>query len=420
MNVILRTICHTAVAFLCITPLELFAANHVTSSLNAAFREAASKELSIAEFLQLPPAERIGYWKNHEEIGVITPLHDALVVVGTDTVPYLISLARGNSKHWRIEAVKLLCDMDRYVSSMDTPLAEAGGRVVVSPIHEEGYVNPFILVDGRRIGADGHAVVKWAAEQTKDRDLRIYAREYAGLLQKDLEQLPLAQQVSLWQDSSRKSTGGHNTNAVEPYYTFHELSKLFTSEGKSVLPLLSDLLKQEKDEWVRESIISELENIDQYGVRLRATEEGRKAIEAVRAVLAKSNVKPGRHTREDREARWNEFSAVVLKDRWEINGNSLAYIIGLAFEAFYDEKTIQREPGDTRGPLAKPIIIDFIKFLTSVDPTFPRWEYSYSGFFQNVQVVHPKFKAKMARYHEQWKKFQQVRSGSFLRSPSQK
>src|SRR5207248_834460 len=178
MNLPLRTLWHTAVvASICITPIELFAATHVRSLFTTASPEAAAsggylesqnrnigKELPLAEFLQLPPSERISYWKEHEEIGVIRPLHDALVVSGKDTVPFLISLARGNSKHWRIEAVKLLCDMDRYVSSMDTPLAEAGGTVAVSPLHEEGYVNPFIRVDGRRIGADGYAVVKWAAE----------------------------------------------------------------------------------------------------------------------------------------------------------------------------------------------------------------------------------------------------------------
>jgi hypothetical protein len=88
------------------------------------------------------------------------------------------------------------------------------------------------------------------------------------------------------------------------------------------------------------------------------------------------------------------------------DSNSELYVIALAFEHFYNEPLVVRKQiGEIRQEYACPKLRKFVTYLTGIDPNFPSWEYSYSGFYAVTQVVHPAFKKKMARYYEEWKKF---------------
>jgi hypothetical protein len=51
-----------------------------------------------------------------------------------------------------------------------------------------------------------------------------------------------------------------------------------------------------------------------------------------------------------------------------------------------------------------PELRRFLAFLTQVDPLFPSWEFVFVGGLQD-QMLHPRYKAKLARYYEQWKRF---------------
>lgn len=58
-----------------------------------------------------------------------------------------------------------------------------------------------------------------------------------------------------------------------------------------------------------------------------------------------------------------------------------------------------------------PEVKRFIAYLTEIDPSFPGWEFTYVGDTRDA-MLHPKFRAKMARYYEHWKQFKAAQKPS--------
>jgi len=56
----------------------------------------------------------------------------------------------------------------------------------------------------------------------------------------------------------------------------------------------------------------------------------------------------------------------------------------------------------------------FISYLTRIDPTFPSWEFPSAG--SEDDMLHPKFREKLARYHEAFVKWEQS-TGTFVNKP---
>jgi len=74
-------------------------------------------------------------------------------------------------------------------------------------------------------------------------------------------------------------------------------------------------------------------------------------------------------------------------------------LIGRAFDEYFGEHT---------GGIAIPLRRPFIAYLTEIDPTFPSWEFpSTTG---DSDVLHPRFKEKIARYHVVFVAFMQDRT----------
>jgi hypothetical protein len=46
----------------------------------------------------------------------------------------------------------------------------------------------------------------------------------------------------------------------------------------------------------------------------------------------------------------------------------------------------------------------FVAYLTKTDPYFPSWEFACPGTLEDY-AMHPRFRAKLARYYEQWRCF---------------
>jgi hypothetical protein len=165
----------------------------------------------LRSYLALPPGQRIKLWRRPQGIAsrglAQHGMNDALIACGMDTVPYLADLVRGGGVIDRIHALELLCDMDRFVPVPELPLPEVGGTIYVKALRLDGRLNPFMGVDGRRIGNVGFAVVQWAAEQTRDKDLRFHARKSSGLLDEDLRRLSLDEQMRQWRGAMAKARG---------------------------------------------------------------------------------------------------------------------------------------------------------------------------------------------------------------------
>jgi hypothetical protein len=365
----------------------------------------------LRSYLALPPGERIKLWRKPKGIAgqrlAQTGMNDSLVARGLDTVPCLAEFVRSGHLIDQIRALTLLCDMDRFVPLADLVLPEVGDTVYVKALRLGGRLNQFMKVDGRRIGKEGFEVVQWAAEQTRDKELRFHARECSGLLDEDLSRLSLGEQVSKWSGAIAKAKGPIGmVGETDTYSLAHHLSRILVERAPESLPLLTHLLESDPNGYVREETLGLLDLIDSCRMRLRATEGGLKAVETIHTALERGGLKPVYEKRPEwRKVRWEEIRAEVFDDQVRLDNSSDWSLIALAFEKFYGVKATKRSYTVTELIEAVPEFRQFVTYLTKVDPSFPGWEYTYIGLLRRDQVLHPRFKEKIARYYEQWKRF---------------
>jgi hypothetical protein len=389
-------------------------------------QEGEETKKCIAEFISLPPEERVriwrnaGTWKNRNTIASRSQqgMEDALIALGLDAVPYLAKVVRAKREnlYYRYRAMVILCKMDRFVPQDQFPMPMEP-FVYVPPPNQGGQLNPFMIVDGRRIGKDGYEVIRWAAEQTEDKEVRFHARELSGLLEQDLRQLPLDEQIRRWEEAVVKSKGLVGAKYNPDQYTLYQLmGDILVEKMPESLPPLIHMLETNSNGYVQEGIIGILWTADAHKMRLRATEMGRQAIEVMRKALERGNLKPVYAKREERERLWKEMSATVLNDEVTVDPMSQWTLYARAFAAFFGDRTaLKARPGFKYGE-AVPEMRQFVTYLTEVDPYFPSWEYFSFGGGAPEEVLHPRFKVKMARYYEPWKRFQaKQRSSSQMR-----
>jgi hypothetical protein len=366
-------------------------------------RRKGEEERWVAEFLKLPPEERVRLWLKTTDSDF--DVHDALIIQGQDTVQLLANLVYKRTDA-RKRALKLLCEIDRFVANEDMLLPEAGNEIYVKPLRKRGRLNRFMMVDGRRIGKVGFDAVLWAAEQTEDDDLRFHARYSSGLLAQDLRKLSLDEQLREWRKAVIDSKGSLGLFGNFKAHTLMiELDKLLVEQAPESIPPLIEMLERDQSPYVREEAIDVLASVDSYRMRLRATELGRRAIEAIRLALERGELKPFLTKRESREEEWKHLSAELFDDAIAFHNFSNWAAVALAFEKFYGERTVHRYYTVQEIIAPKQEMQQFVTYLTKVDPYFPSWEYTYYKFLSQDEVLHPRFKAKMARYHEYWKRF---------------
>lgn len=347
------------------------------------------------EYLKLPSHERVALWRKDPSYY----REGALIVQGTDAVPSLVEIVRDPKERLetRYRAMLILCRMDRFVPLSESPVPVY--HTVGSKEVGFGRINPYFRVDGRRIGKEGYEALQWAAEQTKDKELRFHARDLLGWLEQELRDLSLDSQVRRWQRAITRGRGGAGFGLGDPDEgtTADNLRALLVEKAPESLPALVNLLEESRNPYVREGVISILESIDTDRVRLRTLEVGRRAIEATRRAFEKGNLKPAFTSRESRQREWARLSAQFFKDNW------LSFKpIPSAFEAFYGEKLVfDRVPPGVEDPRKRA---QFIAFLTEVDPYFVCWEFCAPPDPSDA-VFHPRFRVKMDRYYEQWKRF---------------
>ena len=118
-------------------------------------KEIEQEQKFTLDFLSLPPREQVKLWEKSKDVtgrGLIPGYIDnALIARGLDATPYLAEVVRKGGSYRRAYALKILCDMDRFVSTEDTNLPEFKGRIYVKSLNISGRLNPFMVVDGRRL-----------------------------------------------------------------------------------------------------------------------------------------------------------------------------------------------------------------------------------------------------------------------------
>jgi hypothetical protein len=140
-------------------------------------------------------------------------------------------------------------------------------------------------------------------------------------------------------------------------------------------------------------------------MRLRSTELGLKAVEAIHTALERGGLKPVFVKREWRERHWLDIRSEIFDDQVALYHGSNWSVMALAFETFYGVAATRRSYTVSELIEAVPEFRQFVTYLTKVDPTFPGWEYIDTGLLSANEVMHPRFREKVARYYEQWKLF---------------
>ncbi|MHB8484621.1 MAG: hypothetical protein ACYDCM_02655 [Candidatus Acidiferrales bacterium] len=373
------------------------------------------QEEFMKAYLKLPPEQRVKVWSGASSFGhyirakvdwrLQEQIRAALIVEGLDTVPYLAEVVRSGDPSHRVRALEILCDMDRYVSISKLLLPQVGPSIYVRVSKLGGRINKFQPVDGRRIGRSGYAAVEWAAAQQGDQALRFDARMITGLLKHDLEELPLQEQENRWRLAITKG-GGLVAKNPDEANTRSVLDGILIARLPDSLPYFTELLRKDTDSSVIEVAIEDLDRADTCRMRLRATNVGRKAIDAIHSAIDRVDLKPLYKTQHEREDYWNQLSAQFLHDEFRLDPSSRWSLYILAFDSFYREKIMKNlNPYVGRGS-APPETRRFIGFLTRLDANFPSWQYDYCGSPADDEVMHPLFKAKIARYYEMWKQFE--------------
>src|SRR5258708_22312696 len=132
--------------------------------------------------------------------------------------------------------------------------------------------------------------------------------------------------------------------------------------------------------------------------RLRGSEQGRGVIRIVQKVVATQKFRPERDP-----TYWSSLEDHLFRDKyWELAGSGpgeWARVLGLTFDKYHGAHVMVARPG------LVPIfdrIIEFVSYLTGVDPAFPGWEFPAAA--SSDDMLHPRFRAKVARYYEVWLK----------------
>ncbi len=366
-------------------------------------REKAEQDAFIARFVNEPPQERVRLWcRGLHDYSLREQMTQLMITRGTDTAPYLAEIVRSGKACDRFYALHLLCQMDRFVPANQFLIPDGEGHFQPKA---EGRGNRFIVVDGRRIGPEAYAVVKWATEQTKDKDLRFHAREYTGLLDQDLRKLPLSEVLRQWREAVANSKADYGLSSDDGVLHAH-LGDILVENAPETLPSLIKLMENDPSGYVRLATINLIWWIDTYRLRLRGIEVGRRAIEAVMRALERGGLKPVYRDRESREELWTTISAQVLHDADTMEWRVYAFMVeklhgaqttipGSGYNAALNSVGIPKATEEWRR---------FRSYLTEVDPFYPSWEYTYVGDNYD-EVLHPRVREKMARYHEHWKRF---------------
>jgi hypothetical protein len=405
--------------FVCESQNEISIVNYSQSDTQARTEKLSSERAkkdqdalnSLSAFRALPPQQRVEIWKrsnnykyrNDLSYRVSREIQDLSVIEGTDTVPYLAQILR--DKHepyfYRFWAMTILGQMDRYVPEQNFPKG-VSYTISVETLNLHGTINWYQPIDGRRIGSDGLTALQWAANNADDSWLKFFARKDLGLLKKELSALPLEEQIRRYRASITKwvlIAGGPTDQLATT------LQDLIVEEAPDSIPPILETLKRDNNKTVQKRFAGLLVLIDAYRVRLRKSQLGRSAIEAVHQAYVRRKIKPDCAACQKSAKTWTRLAAQFYDDRVSISASYAHYL-----NAIYGEKTVNiNYVGTIRQEAPVLEITPFMTYLTDKDPYFPSWEF-VDPESENSQPFHPGFQEKMARIEEAWREFQSTRS----------
>lgn len=175
------------------------------------------------------------------------------------------------------------------------------------------------------------------------------------------------------------------------------LERVLEAKGVSGAVAVGELLRQETKPWARQLEEQLIVSIDAESVRLRGSPEGRQVIQWVGEALESQEFFYER-TQGMRHQEWSRLQARFFQDEnFDIGGGWR--LLALAFKDFYGDSLSLRNQEELKR---------FITYLSETDPAFPSWEYPSSIGFDH-EMLHPRYREKVRRYHDAWLQFQSLK-----------
>jgi hypothetical protein len=383
-------------------------------------QESAKQDQWLRNFAAMPFEQRFAIWRDayaHPKLGLQAArlrhlIRSELTIDGVDVVPYLSQAVRDRNKIVRIEAVGVLTDMDRFVpkEKFIVPFRPD----IFSPAGGAGSLNPYMTVDGRRIGRIGLEAVNWAITQSRDKRMSLYAALWSGRFLGELRQQSLETLMAGWRSSTIKARGRIGFSRAETeILSLRAYNAALLERGREIVPVVAAML-DDPDPWVRGETKFLLLDIDREVIRLRTLPDGKQTIDRLHGALLKGGMKPLPPDPKQREQEWIDCADQLLEDRWRTDAGSSLGMLAFALNNLYSDNTTQRPPPQVLTVYqAVPKMRDFLTYLTMTDPNFPSWGFvdSYIGGGDR-EMFHPNYAEKIKRYHDAWISFVSSSAGS--------
>jgi len=302
-------------------------------------------------------------------------------------------------------AVFLLCLRARFVPQSEFLIKQVNG-FSWSPYARPGRYSPF-PPNLARLGREASQAIVEATKSSNPR-LQTTAKLYSFSLLEELESVPTTELVKKWRAETVKSRNCSSYSALDPYepvQLIFLLKRSLAARGLDAAIAISSLLKTEANAEARNQEIEMLRFLDAASVRLRGSAEGRDAILTIEKAWGQELRFCGQRlykTKETRENSWKELEDQFLKDKFPDSCavGSWATLIAVALDEQYgDHLSVAFE---NRYRRCGPQLERFLSRLTDIDPAFPAWEFPSTA--TQADMLHPRFAAKIRRYHEAWLK----------------
>jgi hypothetical protein len=326
---------------------------------------------------------------------------EEILVASSDSVVNnsLAKEVRGGDTGTARESVFILCERARFVRSPEFPLKvslDGFGSGM-----QGGLLNPF-SPDLDRLGKEAADAVRDTLNSSNAK-LQTTARIYCGGLEHELALMPTPALVARWRAELGKLAEPiyADSDSTETGELVRFLKRAVAERGLEGATAMSLLLEKESKAWARLNEIEMIEFLDGAAVRLRGSQQGRDVIRIVESTLANKELR-GYKTKQDRQRYWQLVQYSFFKDEFSNPGTARdhwARLIGLAFDQYYGEHVLISQRG-MRGSFARGN--EFVTYLTDIDPAFPSWE--FASTLSEEDMFHPRFMAKIARYHAMWLK----------------
>jgi hypothetical protein len=296
-------------------------------------------------------------------------------------------------------AVVLLCLRARFIPQSEFLIRQVNG-FSWSPKARSGRYSPF-PPNFDQLGREANQAIAEAMKSSNPK-LRTTAELYTFSLLDELASVPTLEIAKRWRAVILKAhpCSGYSTRNDEPAQLMFLLERALATRGLDAVVAISSLLKTETDAEARYREIYMVQFLDAAVVRLRGSVEGRDAILTVTQAFRKRLRICGKVYKQSEitENSWYRLEDQFLKDTLVCHAGSWATLISVALDQQYGTNlSVPFEKGYRK---CGPEMEHFLSRLTEVDPTFPAWEFPSTT--TQDDMLHPRFAAKIRRYHEAW------------------